>query len=255
VSEKIIKLSTAIITYNEERKLAECLKSVSFSDEIIIVDSNSTDRTREIAKEAKAVVCTRPFDDFSSQKNYAVSLAKGEWILSIDADERVTKELEWEIKKIISVESNFVGYNLTRQNFIFGGRMRFGASLTDFQLRLIRRGKGKFQGLMHERIQAQGAVGTLKAPLIHVTYQTLDEYYAKFNRGSSLDARELLRQNKKTNWFGALTKPIVHFVYFYFFKLGFLDGIRGLVYQILSSHYVFVKDVKAMEYSKAGKWV
>ena len=250
----IIKLSTVIIAYNEEQKLGECLKSVSFSDEIIVVDSNSTDRTKEIAEEANVRVYVRSFDDYSSQKNYAMSLAKGEWILSIDADERVTEELQSEIKKAIAVESDCAGYNLTRQNFIFGGRMRYGASLTDLQLRLIRKGKGLFHGLMHERIQPEGPVGTLKAPLIHITYQTLDEYYAKFNRGSSLDARELLRQNKKINWFTALTKPIVHFVYFYFFKLGFLDGIRGLVYQILSSHYVFVKDVKAMEYSKQGRF-
>ncbi len=254
MSEKAVNLSAVIITYNEERKLAECLQSISFSDEIIVVDSHSSDRTKEIAERANVRFYTRIFDHFSAQKNYAMNLTRGEWILSIDADERVTKELELEIKNAIESESQNVGYYLTRQNFIFGGRMRYGASLTDFQLRLIRKGKGQFLGLMHERIQADGPVGTLKAPLIHITYQTLDEYYAKFNHGSSLDARELLRQNKKTNWFGALAKPIVHFLYFYFLKLGFLDGIRGLVYQILSSHYVFVRDVKAMEYSKAGKW-
>ena len=247
---KQIKLSTVIITYNEEQKLVECLESVSFSDEIIVVDSLSTDKTREIAEQVKAKVYTRPFDDFSSQKNYAMERANGEWILSIDADERVTDALALEIKKVIQLENQYAGYYLTRQNFIFGGRMRYGASLTDFQLRLIRKGKGEFRGLVHERIALQGLAGTLKGPLLHVTYQSLDEYFAKFNHFSSLDARELQRQHKKSSWLGALVKPIIHFIYFYFFKLGFLDGRRGLMYQILSSLYVFVRDVKAMEYSK-----
>lgn len=252
-NRKMIPLSAVIIAYNEERKLAECLKSVTFCGEVIVVDSNSTDQTREIARHAGAVVHTRSFDHFSNQKNYAMSLAKGEWVLSIDADERVTEELEAEIKNVIQSENHYVGYYVTRQNFMFGGRMKYGASLTDFQLRLIRKGKGEFSGLVHERIQAHGLVGTLRAPLIHMTYQTLDEYYAKFNHYSSLHAKELQRQHKKLSWFGALVKPVVHFVYFYFFKLGFLDGKRGLLYQLLSSHYVFVRDLKAMEYSNAGK--
>ena len=249
--DKQIKLSTVIITYNEEQKLAECLNSISFSDEVIVVDSLSTDKTKEIAERARARFYTRPFDDFSSQKNYAMNQAKGEWILSIDADERVTEALALEIKKAIQLKNQYVGYYLTRQNFIFGGRMRYGASLTDFQLRLIQKGKGEFHGLVHERIAPQGAVATLKEPLLHVTYQSLDEYFAKFNHFSSLDAMELERQHKKSTWLGALVKPIVHFIYFYFFKLGFLDGRRGLMYQILSSLYVFVRDVKAMEYSKS----
>lgn len=239
-------LTAVLITYNEERKLEDCLRSVPFADEIVIVDSGSTDKTKDIAAAFKARFTVRAFDNFAGQKNAALENAAGEWVLLLDADERLTPELQAEVKAVIADPASLDAYYLKRQNYLFGGRMRFGASMNDWQLRLLRRGKGVFEGLVHERIKPAGGSGRLKGELLHYSYQTLEEYFVKFPLFSGLDAETMWKEGRKPNLLDFLVRPPGNFVYFYFYRLGFLDGFRGLQYQVLAIYYLYTKYLKVL---------
>ena len=241
------QLSAAIITYNEEKKLEECLRSISFVDEIVIVDSGSTDGTRAIAERFKARFSTRPFDNFAAQKNEAIRQTRGEWILLIDADERITPELAREIQSILAAADAKNSYELRRLNFFLGRPLRYGAALNDWQLRLIRRGEGLFEGLVHERVRVQSGCGRLKSWMHHHSTQTMEEYFKRFSLYTRLEG-EVLGRRGKPRGIEMAVRPLIQFIYFYFFRLGFLDGFTGFQYQILSSFYTFVKYLKAFEH-------
>ncbi len=238
-------LSLAVITLNEEKKLADCLNSVPFAHEKIVVDSGSKDRTCDIAASLGAKVLVRSFDDFSSQKNYAISKTTGEWVLLLDADEKLSEGLGREVLAVTADPSSKDGYYLKRHNILFGGPMRFGSNADDWQLRLIRRQKGVFEGNVHERIVLNGQAGRLKHPLLHTSYQTLSEYQSKFPQFCSMDAERMYREGKRPHVYHLFLKPLAHFAYFYIVKLGFLDGARGLLYHVLSVRYLYVKYWKA----------
>lgn len=253
-TDREILLSVVLITYNEEEKLADCLRSVSFTDEIIIVDSGSTDRTREVAAEFNARFSVRNFDNFASQKNAAIEKASGRWVLLLDADERLSPELQSEIRSVLGDPNASDAYSMKRRNYLFGGRMRFGANLNDWQLRLLRRGQGHFSGLVHERVKSSTPPRRLKGELIHYSSQTLDEYFVKFPLFSSLDAKVMWAKGEKPALFHFLIKPPLSFLYFYVLRLGFLDGFRGLLYQTLATYYLYVKYRKVLGlYREKGK--
>lgn len=235
------RLTLAVITLNEEKMLPDCLRSAAFADEIVVVDSGSADRTREIASARGAKVSVRPFDDFAGQKNAAIDLAAGEWILLLDADERVTPELEASIRKAVSDPASPDGFLVTRENHLFGGRLRFGANGRDEQLRLVRKGKGRFEGLVHERVSVAGTPGRLKGLLVHYSSESVAEYRKKLPLFSSLDAEQAWRRGERPTFFRSYLKPPLAFVYYYFGRLGLLDGRRGLTYQVLAAHYLFSK--------------
>lgn len=242
------KLSAAIITLNEARKLPDCLASLDFVDEIGIVDSGSTDQTKQIAISQGALFKEKKFENFADQKNAAMDFVNGEWVLFIDADERITQELKNSILKVIGEKDANAAYRLTRVNQIFGGVMRHGASGVDQPIRLIKKGAARYEGLVHEQLKVTGSTGLLSGELFHQTYQTLDEYYSKFNLFSSLDAEEMLKRKAgKPSMLVMLLRPWIEFVLYYFIKLGFLDGWRGFLYQVLSSYYTFIKFAKARE--------
>jgi len=242
VSEpKVSSLSLVIITLNEEAMLAECLRSASFAGETVVVDSGSTDRTREIAVAHGATVSTRTFDNFANQKNAAIDLASGDWLLLLDADERVTPELEASIRTAIVDPASPDGFYIRRDNYLFGGRLRFGANANDKQLRLIRGGKGRFEGLVHERLGVSGSTGDLKGALTHYSSESVAEYRKKLPLFCSLDAEQAWKRGERPTFFRSYLKPFAAFVYYYFFKLGFLDGSRGLLYQLLAANYLFSK--------------
>ena len=238
-------LSVVIITKNEEKKLGECLASVPFAGEIIVVDDFSTDATEEVAAHYGARFVHHVFENFAAQKNYALSLAQGDWCLQLDADERVTPELAASILETLARPDACDGYFLMRENFIFGGPMRHGANGRDWQLRLVRRGRGRFEGVVHERIVLASEPGRLQGVLRHYSYQTLHDYFLKFPLFTDLDAQKVFREGKKPGLAHLLIKPPLDFAYFYFFKLGFLDGLRGLLYQLLAAYYIFTKHRKA----------
>ncbi len=240
-----ILLSVVLITRNEEKRLADCLASVPFADEFVIVDSFSTDATREVAEHYGARFFQHPLDNFSSQKNYAMAQARGEWLLLLDADERLSPELADEIQAMISGPQAVDGYFLQRENHYFGGPLRFGGNHRDWQLRLIRRDAGTFTGLVHERIQLKTEPGRLRGLLRHESCPTLQNYFEKLELYTDLESQMLHGQGKKPQVWELVLKPPAHFLYFYFLKLGFLDGRRGLLYQALSAYYLFVKYRKA----------
>ncbi len=246
-----MKLSAVIITKNEEKNIEDCLKSLLFCDEIIVLDSGSSDRTTSIAAR-RAKVVKRNFDNFSAQKNYAISQAASPWVLSIDADERVTPSLATEIKERLTNPAAD-GYYLLRRNRIFGRWMRHGTNGRDYQLRLIRKEKAVFKGLVHERMDPPGKAGYLQKELLHYSTDTIGSYMIKLNAYSSLEARRLIERRelfspRRTKW-----RPLFLFFYLSLWKRGILDGVEGFFFAILSAYNDFLRLAKQWELDEKMK--
>ncbi len=239
-------LSTVIITLNEEKNIAECLRSVSFSDEMIVVDSGSTDSTVSLAKSIGAKIFKKDFKNFASQKNFGIDHATGDWLLLIDADERVTPTLAKEIKKALE-EPKAEGYFVIRRNNIFGRWMWFGINRSDRQLRLIRKSAARFEGLMHERIYYSGKTIKLKNPLLHYSTNSISSYMAKLNLYMNLEAKILEKRRFVVGEKEMKQRPFKVFCSHYFIKLGFLDGLEGFLFCILSAYYEFIRLLKKWE--------
>ena len=240
-----ILLSVVVITRNEEKRLAGALASAAFADEFVIVDDFSTDATQEVAAHYGARFIQHRLENFADQKNYAMAQAGGQWLLLLDADERLSPELGVEIQAVLGDPQAADGYTLPRENHYFGGALRFGGNHRDRQLRLIRRGAGSFEGLVHERLRLRTEPGHLHGLLRHESCPTLEDYFKKLVLYTDLEARMLYEKGKKPRFWELFLKPPAHFLYFYFLKLGFLDGWRGLLYQTLSAYYLFIKIRKA----------
>lgn len=238
-----ISLSLSLATYNEAKNIADCLKSVKgLADEIIVVDGNSTDTTREIAKKFGAKVyktTNKPI--FHINKQLAVEKASGRWVLQLDADERLTPELITEIKAVIKQKQpKFSGYYLPRKNWFLSRFLTKGGQYPDHVIRLFQRGKGNFPcESVHEQIAIDGAVGYLKHPLIHLADRSFNHYMLRFNRYTGLDADKLFRQNIPAGfWQGVnylIIKPWVWFLMTYFRHKGFVDGWPGFIFSLMSS--------------------
>ncbi|HEY0821228.1 MAG TPA: glycosyltransferase family 2 protein, partial [Rhizobacter sp.] len=202
-----IALSVIVITRNEGRNIAACLRSVAFADEWIVVDSASTDGTPEIARGLGArVVTTTDWPGFGRQKNRALDAAQGRWVLSIDADERVTPELAERIRAVVAQDGPAAGYELSRISRFCGQWMRHGDWYPDRVLRLFRRGAARFtDDLVHERLEVQGSIDRLRGDLLHDTMPSLDDALDKMNRYSSGRALDRVRAGKRGSLFAALT--------------------------------------------------
>ncbi len=240
-------ISVIIITYNEEKRLDPCLKSVAWADEIIVVDSFSKDKTVEIAQRYTNKVFLRSFKGYGSQKAFALAQAKGEWVLSVDADERVSESLKKEIKEAIK-RSDIFGYYIPRQSFFCGKFIKHSGWFPDYQLRLFKRDRARFEErLVHERVIVEGKVGRLKSPLLHYTYNSLTEFLEKMERYTELWAEEQKRKGKK----GGILKGFGHgvwtFLKMYFLRLGFLDGRYGILLASLYANYTLIKYTKLEE--------
>jgi glycosyltransferase involved in cell wall biosynthesis len=233
-----IPLSVVLATYNEEENLTDCLRSVkSLAEEIIVVDGGSADSTREIAKKFKAKVyqvSNQPI--FHVNKQLAADKAKGEWILQLDADERVTPKLSQEIKEKIK-QAEFAGYYLPRKNWFLTRFLTKGGQYPDYVIRLFRRGRGRFPcQSVHEQIKIQGKVGHLKNPLIHLADKKFSHYLLRFNRYTSLDADRLFTTKVRPGAMSYLIiKPLHWFLLTYFRHKGFVDGLPGFIFSFMSS--------------------
>jgi len=241
-----IRLSVTLITHNESRHIAACLKSVAFADEWVVVDSGSTDVTREIAESLGArVVKTDDWPGFGVQKNRALDLAQGRWVLSIDADERVSEALAERIQAVIRSEEAADGYELSRISRFCGQWMRHGDWNPDRVLRLFRREAGRFtDDLVHERLNVQGRVQRLSGDLLHDTMPTLDDALAKMNRYSSGRALDKVKAGGRGGLGAAFGHGLWAFLRCYLLKRGFLDGRLGLVlaiYQAEGTYYRYLK--------------
>lgn len=241
-----IALSVILITRNESRHIAACLSSVAFADEWIVVDSGSTDGTREIAESMGArVVTTDDWPGFGVQKNRALALARGRWVFSIDADERVTGELAARIRAVVADPGAADGYEISRISRFCGQWMRHGDWYPDRVLRLFRRERGRFtDDLVHERLVVQGRVARLAGDLLHDTMPTLDDALDKMNRYSSGRALDKVRAGGRGGLATALGHGLWAFVRCYVVKRGFLDGRLGFVlavYQAEGTYYRYLK--------------
>ena len=237
VKEKV----TAIIpTFNEESNIEDAIRSVSFADEIIIIDSFSTDQTVARAKKHNVVVLQRVFDDFSSQKNYAIDKAKHNWIYILDADERVSAGLKEEIVEALNSVHHKVGFYAYRSFYYLDKRIKYGGWQRDKVLRLFRKDRCRYDGaLVHEIINFNGDVGKFKNKLDHYSYKSYEHYNHKMDHYAALKAQSLYNKNRSVNFFHTLVKPPVRFFIDYILKFGVLDGKPGMV--LASHHYRGVK--------------
>jgi glycosyltransferase involved in cell wall biosynthesis len=246
-------LSVAIITLNEEANLPRTLASVAWADEIVIVDSGSTDATRAIAQSYQARFVTEPWRGFAGQKNFALSLSTSDWVLSLDADESVTPELAAAIQKTLAAPSSETAYALPRRNYFLGRWIRHGGYYPDAKLRLLPRGQATFrESAVHETAAFAGRIETLNGDLLHHAYPTLAGYLEHMQRYSTLGAgMAAARGRTGRGWFsfldGVLLNPLVTFVYNYIVRGGFLDGREGLLLHLYHSAYVSWKYAKAWE--------
>jgi glycosyltransferase involved in cell wall biosynthesis len=251
-----IALSVILITKNESRNIAACLKSVAFADEWIVVDSQSGDGTAETARAMGAqVITTTDWPGFGKQKNRALDAAQGRWVLSLDADERVSPELAERIRQVVARDGPAAGYELSRISRFCGQWMRHGDWYPDRVTRLFRRGTARFtDDLVHERLEVQGRVERLPGDLLHDTMPSLDDALDKMNRYSGGRALDKVRAGKRGSLFAALTHGWWAFMRCYVFKRGFLDGRLGLVlaiYQAEGTYYRYLK--MALLARQAGK--
>lgn len=232
---------TAIIpTYNEEAYIEAALKSVRFADQIIVVDSYSTDKTEEIARKYATVFLQRTFDTFSSQKNHAITHATCDWILFVDADERITYPLQVEIKRAMQT-AKYVGYKLSFPHFYMN---RFLTHHSSDVLRLVKREGTRYEGLVHEKLNIKGSINTLKNPVLHFTYKGLDHYIEKRESYAWLQAAQLQKKGKKVTLLLLFFKPLWRFFSSYILKGGFKDGIPGLSISSINAYGVFSRYVK-----------
>lgn len=235
------KVSVILLTFNEEIYIQECLEQLRWADEIIVVDSGSTDRTCAIAGSMDATVFHHPFDNFSEQRNYAFSKASGDWLFIVDADERLSDALINEIcEKIRLNDQNFV-YAVTRINYFWGKRLRFGGTQNDVTPRLVARNAAHYAHPVHEILVTDRKREILKNPLLHLGTRNLDHYRQKVVCYVPLEIR-LMKNRKLQRSFGdVLIRPPARFFYLYIIRLGILDGWGGLQFAIMSAWYEFEK--------------
>jgi glycosyltransferase involved in cell wall biosynthesis len=240
-------LSIIIITKNESAHIASCLESVSWADEIIVVDSGSQDNTVEICRKYTDNVFITDWPGFGIQKQRALDKAQGDWVLSIDADEIVSSELRTEIENAIQQEQ-FNGYVIPRLSSYCGKQIRHGGWWPDYVLRLFRRKAGHFtESCVHERIELQGEIGKLTSPLLHDAFVNLDEVLQKVNCYSTLGAQMLHQNGVRSTMTKAIFKAIWTFIRTYWLKAAFLDGRQGLMLAISNAEGSYYKYVKLLE--------
>ena len=242
-------ISICIICVNEEKNIRRCLESSTWADEIIVVDSMSQDRTVEMAREYTDKVYQRAWSGYSDQKNFALSKAKSDWILSIDADEEISQSLKDEITREIEKEDAKDGYRMPRLSFYQGRWIKHSGFYPDRQLRLFRRNRGYWVGKkVHEKVNVQGEIGLLKNELFHYPYKgIISGQIRTVNNFTDLLAEDMYAEGKCYNLFPLFLRPPLKFVEVYFLKLGFLDGLAGFIIAVTSAYAMFVRYVKLRE--------
>ncbi len=251
-----MKLSVGIITYNEERNLPKTLEAAKkIADEIIIVDSHSTDRTVEIAESHGARVYPEDWKGFGPQKNSVIDKCQGEWILLIDADEELSPELTDKIKRITEGESKYDVYDINRCSVCFGKELKHGGWSNQYATRLWRRGQVRVSdSLVHEEFVTESEKGRIGEKIYHYSYLTMQDYFERFNKYTTLGAQEYYRRGKKVNSLQIVLNPIFKFIRMYIIRLGFLDGIEGFTIASTSAMYSMIKYFKLREMYKTDAY-
>jgi (heptosyl)LPS beta-1,4-glucosyltransferase len=242
------KISALIITLNEENNIKECLDKLDWVDEIIVVDAESQDSTKTICSKYPVRWYQRAWPGFGPQKNFGIELAKGEWVLVVDADERITPELKNEILSVIQSHTLYSGFEIPRRNFFYGKWIRYGGAFPDYQLRLFKKNDGHYdQTPVHEQFILKGPAGYLTSPLDHYTERQISDHFKKFDQYTSLAAQHEVERNRSSHWSQCLINPILTFFKIYILKKGFLNGVHGLIYSCFVAMYTFVKYAKLWE--------
>lgn len=248
------RLSVTIVTFNEGPNIRRTLESVKWADEIVVVDSGSTDGTADICRAYTKKVVYQGRIGVAKNKNFAIDNATGDWVLSLDADEPVEEALAGEIRAIISSPEARDGYRIPRKTYFLGKLIKHGGWYPDYNLRLFRRAKGRFEErAVHEAVKVEGTVGVTKHAIDHYAYPDLGMFLRKMNTYSSLAVDVMAKKGIsafQSSWLNIAFRPLLTFVYKYFFRLGFLDGKHGLVLNLVHSWYVFAKYAKAWEFGQ-----
>lgn len=239
-------LSVIIITRNERLNIAECLATLAFADEIVVVDNASSDGTADIAKSMGAKVCvTQDWPGFGLQKGRALALAKGEWVLSVDADERVTEDLAAQILLAVADESGPAAYRIPRRSSYCGQFISHSGWNPDWVLRLFRRERARFsEDLVHEKVLVSGPTADLRAPLLHLSFPDFESVLDKVNRYSSAGAQAMAKNNKSATLMGAIGHAAWAFLRTYLLQRGFLDGQMGLALAISNAEGTYYRYAK-----------
>ena len=244
-----LKISACVTAGNEEDKIAACLASLAWCDEVVVVDSFSQDKTFEISKQYTPNVTQHPWEGYIAQKNFIRTLAHHPWILFVDADEVVSDKLRAEIEDEFARDpGDTVGYRFPRMVHYLGKWIRHGEWYPDIKLRLFRKDRGLSAGQEpHDRVIVDGPVMTLRAPLYHFTYDNLADHIHTLNRFSSISANEKFTRGEPFRWRDLIVRPPWRFFKSYFLKRGFLDGRQGFIIALMSAFAVFVKYAKLLE--------
>ncbi len=242
------KLSAIVTTYNESEVIEETLRRLAFADEVLVVDSFSTDGTPEIAQRCGARVMQHEYESPAAQKNWAISQVTGDWVLIVDADEWMTDELAQEIQVIIRSDQSLAGYEIKRRNFFLGKEIKHSGWQNDWVTRLFRRGKAHYaERQVHEVMEVEGPVGKLNSRLLHHSYRSMDDYWRKLRRYAEWNATEATKRSARISPAYMLFHPGLRFVKAYLLQGGFLDGTHGLAVCMLTAMYTVAKDVRVWE--------
>lgn len=245
-------LSVVIITLNADRQIEACLQSAVFADEIVVVDSGSTDRTQDIAKKYGARVIHQDWLGYGKQKNFAASQAQHRWILSLDADECVSEQLRKSIQSTLQ-DPQYQAYEMPRRNCFMGRWLKHGEGYPDLSLRLFDRECAQWsEDPVHEKVLTRQAIGRLRGDLLHKSENGIVEYLTKQNRYTTLQAEALYAQGKRAGTFKLLFSPLFRFIKFYILRLGYLDGLPGLIHILIGCNNSFMKYTKLIELKKQG---
>ncbi len=241
-------ITACVITFNEEDNIKDCLENVAWTDEIVVVDSFSTDKTVQICRSYTDKVFHRAWSGFLDQKNFALHQATHNWILSIDADERVSPSLRDEIIDELKSHGDANGYYIPRRTYYLGRWINHGGWYPNYQLRLFRKSKGKWTGeQLHEKVTVAGNTKTLRSDLLHFAYRNLSDQLKTIDHFSQASAEIMRRKGIKATPFHLMVRPPIKFLETYIYKQGFRDGIPGLINAIAYSFYVFMRYARVWE--------
>lgn len=241
-----MRLSVVVLTGDEEQNIKTCLQSLSFCDEIIVIDDYSIDQTVRIAKNSGAKIYKRHLNDnFAQQRNFALEKANGKWVLFVDADERVSEALGKEVLNAIkNDQSKFVGFYIVRRDIIWGRELRHGEAGNIKLLRLAKKGSGKWAGKVHESWDITGKIGFLKNPIIHFSHQSIGEFLKDIDVYTNIRAQELYSKGARTSFLQIVLYTKLKFLQNFILKLAFLDGTAGLIISITMSFHSFMVRAK-----------
>jgi len=250
-----MSIAAVVITKDEERNIAACLASLRWVDEMIVVDACSSDRTVGIAKAFTDRIFVRPWPGYGPQKNFGMDQPAADWVLIVDADERVPEALRDEIRQVLHAgpSADLAGFEIPRRNFFYGRWIRGGGIYPDYQLRLLRRSAGRYDDvLLHERLQLRGRIARLTNPLDHYSMPGIGEHVRKIARYTTLAAQEKLKVRSRVNWMDIAGNHLATIIRTYVLRGGYRDGVHGVIVALFAGMHTFVKYAKAWEMLRQG---